>query len=257
MIPDMTSLVITRITLAMYVPSGTGRAVHQNRTAHGFVFNDESTVRDYIFSDGTVLRTEPLELFYLPKGSTYYTKTIIPGGCYAINFDAVFEAPPFSIRFRNAEPLVKPFKTAAREWRSQTACRQPIAMRSLYDIIYLLHCEQQKKYLPDARLHQIAPAVDKITADFTENSLSVAELASLCGISEAYFRRIFLDRFGVSPKEYIIAKRIDYARQLLESGQFSVAQTAVLCGYEEACHFSREFTKRVGVTPHEYKNLHV
>ena len=91
-------------------------------------------------------------------------------------------------------------------------------------------------------------------ADFTQNGLTVAQLAAHCGISEVYFRRIFLNKFGVSPKEYMINLRINYAKQLLQSGQCSVAQTAELCGYFETSHFSREFSKRVGMSPKEYKS---
>ena len=46
--------------------------------------------------------------------------------------------------------------------------------------------------------------------------------------------------FGKNPKEYLIEKRMSYAKQLLSSGQFSVSEVAQLCGYFEPCHFSRE-----------------
>ena len=75
----------------------------------------------------------------------------------------------------------------------------------------------------------------------------------MCNVSEAYFRRIFTEKYGISPKEYIINMRIDYAKQLLRSGQMSVSDTARACGYFEESHFSREFSKRVGVSPCEYK----
>ena len=127
-------------------------------------------------------------------------------------------------------------------------------MRAVYDIIFQINTELKRSYAPDAHLKVIAPALEKITADFTNNELTVAELAAMCNVSEAYFRRLFEAKFGVSPKEYIIDKRIGYARQLLETGEITVSQTAELCGYAEISHFSREFAKRVGVPPSEYKN---
>ena len=71
-----------------------------------------------------------------------------------------------------------------------------------------------------------------------------------------YLRRLFCDRFGMGPKEYVIERRLSYAVRLLESGQFSVGEIAGMCGYAEPCHFSREFSRRYGMSPNEYKNRH-
>lgn len=246
-------LTVTEIGLAMYVAPGRGSAIHENRPFHGLILNNPDDVKDYHFSDGTVLRTNGGDLFYLPKGSTYRVVSHKISGCYAINFDAEITDQPFTMHFRNNDALLKAFKTAAREWRLQTEFCYPNVMKSIYDIVCLIHQERQKQYTPDSMLVLLEPALNKIAADFTQNGLSVAELASLCNISEAYFRRIFLNKFGISPKEYLIRLRINYARQLLQSGHFSVAQTAEQCGYFEPSHFSREFTRHVGMSPNQYR----
>ena len=128
-------------------------------------------------------------------------------------------------------------------------------MRALYDGIYQMQKEEQKQYISGRHLSLIAPAIQEINRSFTENELSISKLAALCGISEVYFRRLFLNAFGVSPKEYIIQKRIEYAKTLLSSEAFSVSEVAALCGYAEPCHFSREFSKRVGMSPTQYGKL--
>jgi AraC-like DNA-binding protein len=72
-------------------------------------------------------------------------------------------------------------------------------------------------------------------------------------VSEVYLRKIFEKKFGVSPKEYMISLRMEYAKQLLSSGEVGVAEVAQMCGYAEPCHFSREFKKRFGISPKNYK----
>ena len=106
--------------------------------------------------------------------------------------------------------------------------------------------------MPSERLGMIAPAVEELEHNFTSKELTVAHLAKLCGMSEVYFRKIFLCNFGISPKEYMIGKRMEYARQLLTLGEFEVSVIAEMCGYREPCHFSREFKKRFGVSPKSY-----
>ena len=246
-------IVVKRIKVAVHVLPNTGRHVHYDRPSHGLVLNAGDSIRDYCFSDGRVMRTESGDLFYLPQNSSYHVKTIKPGGCYAINFDADFLDSPFSLSVRNAESLKKNFKTACEEWRTQSPARFAAAMRALYDAIYLIQKERALSYMPNNRHGLIAPAIEVLYRDFANRDLTVSSLASLCGISEVYFRKIFSRQFGVSPKDYIIQKRIDYAKQLLSTGEFDVSEVAILCGYCEPCHFSREFKRRAGVSPVEYR----
>jgi AraC-like DNA-binding protein len=197
------------------------------------------------------MRTSGSSLYYLPKGSSYHVKQQ-NGGCYAINFDADIFDEPFCITLRKSDQLRHNFKAAADSWKNNDSLRIALAMRTVYDSVCNAEKELRKKYLPKTQLSIIAPAVDIINQQFTDNSLSISSLASLCGISEVYFRKLFLNFFGVSPKEYVIQKRIDYAKNLLKSKNFSVSEIASLCGYTEPCHFSREFTKRVGIPPNQY-----
>ncbi len=246
------TIIITGISVAVYVAPNTGKHIHKNRPYHGLVLNDSSSVKDYIFDDGRIMRTDKNSLFYLPKGASYHVEQLHIGGCYAINFDAVLEDAPFCVPFRNTESLIHNFKAACDGWKNKSEHAILLAMRTLYDGIYQMQKAQKKQYVPKAQFSLIAPAVEKIESVFTQNDLNVSDLAALCGISEVYFRRLFLNTFGISPKEYIIQKRIEYAKTLLSSGDFLVSEVGLLCGYAEPCHFSREFFKRVGVTPIQY-----
>lgn len=251
------NITVSEIILAVQVLPGTGTAIHKNRPSHGFVLNDSESRKDYCFSDGTVLKTTENDLFYLPKGSSYEVKTITQGSCYAINFNADIEQSPFSINIRNNEKMLKIFKNAVKEWYAKTPFYQITIKKSVYEILIMLAREQQKNYLPGKKEQIIMPALEKINSDFTKPNLSIHNLAKICNVSEVYFRKIFIEKLGISPKEYIINTRINHAKDLLKSGMFSVSEVATLCGYAEPCHFSREFKKITGETPNNYKNSSV
>ena len=245
------NLAVTHIHVALYVPPNSGQRIHHDRPYHGLVLNRSSSVRDYIFDDGFVLHTEGHSLFYLPKGSSYHVETICSGGCFAINFDAELSDKPFSVSFRNAESLLQTFKAACDAWKAGEPYAKVLAMRAVYDAVYRAKQETQKQYVSASQRSLLAPAIAEI-----ENGKehSIAHLAELCGISQVYFRKLFLNFYGVSPKEYLIQKRMAYAKALLAEG-LSVSEVGVLCNYSEPCHFSREFTKRVGVAPSRYLTL--
>ena len=244
--------VITEISTAVYVAPNTGKHIHKDRPFHGFVLNDADVIRDYCFDNGYAMRTEGNSLFYLPKGSSYHVEQIRNGGCYAINFAADISDEPFCVMPRNVDYLLRNFKAATDAWKSKEPMRIAIAMRALYDAVCKSQKEIHKQYVPKTKRLFIAPAVDVMNQHFTDNDLSVSYLAALCGVSEVYFRKLFLNSFGVSPKEYMIQKRMDYAKNLLKSGDFSISEIATLCGYTESCHFSREFSKREGISPNQY-----
>jgi AraC-like DNA-binding protein len=153
---------------------------------------------------------------------------------------------------RNNDRLLHSFKDAVNLYMNRDELANAAMMRAVYEFIYCAQKEMKKRYIPSNRTSLIAPAIEAIESRFTDRAVTVSALADMCGMSEVYFRRLFLGVYGVSPKEYIIQKRIEYAKSLLRSGSFSVAQTAELCGYAEPCHFSREFTKRAGVAPSRY-----
>ncbi len=249
--------VITDIAAAVHVMPANHKDVHKNRPFHGLVLNEPNGKRDYYFSDGTVMHTEGSQLFYLPKGSSYRVEpieTALPNNCcYAINFYADISDTPFAMSFRDVEPIFKAFREATAAWRQQTEFSQMTVRKLLYEIILAAGAEQERRYTPSATERMIAPAIDKINSEFTRNDLSVSSLARDCGITESYFRRIFTEKLGVSPKEYIIRLRIGYAKDLLSVGGVSVSEAASICGYAEPTHFSREFSKRVGVSPARFK----
>lgn len=258
MLDTWDNTIVTNIKFAIYVNAGAGAHVHTNRDSYGLVINDSKANKIIHFSDGTLLKAGPYELHFLPKGSSYRVEQIDLGGCFAINFDLLEEInqPPFSLNFRNPEPINEIFKEAVSAWKEKKDFRNTIIRKCIYEIITKIRKEQKRNYVPTRKELLISPAIKYIEKNFTQNDISIKNLAKLCNVSEAYFRRIFTDKYSLSPKEYIIKLRLDYAKQLLKSGQFSASDIATMCGYFEPCHFSREFSKHIGLSPGNYIKKH-
>lgn len=247
--------VVSEIIAAEYVPAGEEEKIHYGSCpCHTFIMNDEEAVRDYCFADGTIVRAWENSIFSLPKDVKYYVRNVHDGGSYRIAFELVETVweKPFSLKLRNYHDVIKIFREAANVWK-QTDCYKTQCMKSVYDIILAIEKELNRNYIPNSRERMIAPAMEEMHARFTDNELSIAELAKRCGISDVYFRRLFHDSTGVNPREYIIRLRIQYAERLLKNGELSVAEVAASCGYVEVSSFSREFTKRMGISPSDYK----
>ena len=80
---------------------------------------------------------------------------------------------------------------------------------------------------------------------------SLDELIAQSGLSVRHFRRLCLERAGVSPKYLSRILRFRRAAEKMATlgGQPSWADFAVACGYYDQAHFIREFQEFAGCTP--------
>ena len=79
--------------------------------------------------------------------------------------------------------------------------------------------------------------------------IDLATLAKSCGLSFDSFRYSFKKEYGESPKSYLISRRLQKARQMLENGEQTCTQVAFACGFSDAAQFSTMFRQKYGVSP--------
>jgi AraC family transcriptional regulator len=85
-------------------------------------------------------------------------------------------------------------------------------------------------------------------------ALTLHDLAAVAHLSPYHFARRFKESTGLSPHRYIIARRIEWAKQLLrDDEELTLAQVAVRVGFWDQGHFTRHFKRLVGVTPGRFR----
>ena len=83
--------------------------------------------------------------------------------------------------------------------------------------------------------------------------LSVADMARQVGLGERRFRQVFESAVGCAPKRYMVSLQMQRAEELLRNTPFSIGAIAERLGYQNAFHFSREFSKHAGVPPSRFR----
>lgn len=86
-------------------------------------------------------------------------------------------------------------------------------------------------------------------------SISVNELSYYVGVNRSYLCRLFKEKLGVSPKQYIRSFRMNAAAKLLEETNLSIGQIAQTSGYEDQLYFSTAFRAFFGHSPTEHRNI--
>ncbi len=194
---------------------------------------------------------DPNHVCILPAGCSYAWKSS-GGECLMIEFDAPgTDCQIFSFRIKDPSQFIGLFCRIEKMRMSEG--RNFSCLSDLYRLLSLFLDERNVDYAYSHRFKLIAPAVGYMREHFAEPDFSVGALFERASVSEAYFRRIFLSTYGVSPAGYLQMLRMNKAAELLKSDYGSVSAVAEAVGYRSLYHFSKMFKQYFGICPTEYK----
>lgn len=95
---------------------------------------------------------------------------------------------------------------------------------------------------------QVLRAQEIIDAGLDGN-VALATIARECGLSVSHFSRAFRQSTGMPPHAWLLQRRIDTAKTLLADRKLVLAEVALQCGFADQSHFTRVFSRNVGVSP--------
>ena len=241
---NLKNAVITEISSAftVYSPRGNDRRI-QNRKCYGISFCADGQItyihkgKEYVSNRDTAI--------ILPKGESYFIRSDKTGYFPVINFDTK--------DFLCDTVAAIPTNNTARLIADYEKIKKHICFESSHAQIFSIFYGILNMLTDDNAPHELQGAIELIQNSYTCKSLNNSSLARECKISEVYFRKLFLKRFGISPKQYVIEIRLENAKRLLAEGELSIAQISESCGFSNQYHFSRLFKEREGMTPTEYR----
>jgi AraC family transcriptional regulator len=79
-------------------------------------------------------------------------------------------------------------------------------------------------------------------------------MAAVVGLNPYHFARQFKAATGMPPHQYVIARRVERAKQLLQAGTaVSLTEVSLRAGFSDQSQFTRHFKRLVGVTPGQFQ----
>lgn len=223
----------------------------ESRKSHGFIFKIKGYA-DYVFEDKS-LRVNEGEMIFLPKGSSYkYTTYTQKGNLYtSINFEAYFDNREIGVysldNFYGVSYITQSFSEL---WKFGDLSDKYKCISIFYDLMSYISRIEYLRSLDKRKYSLIDPAVEYLKKNIYNSTFKINKLHHLCGISDTYFRKIFMSRFNMSPQEYVITQRISYAKSIIESGDYkTIREVSELVGYNDPLYFSKAFRKIYGFSP--------
>jgi AraC-like DNA-binding protein len=98
---------------------------------------------------------------------------------------------------------------------------------------------------------QLRLSLDLIDSRLTGRP-SLFELAALLNVSTRYFCRAFRISTGFSPHQYILRRRVEFARSLIEAGRMSLSEIAVAVGFVDHAQMTATFRRVLNATPSRF-----
>lgn len=105
-------------------------------------------------------------------------------------------------------------------------------------------------------LQELFPVARYIEKHYAE-SVSMAEMAELAGLSSTHFNRRFRQLLRMTPNEYLRSVRIQAAQRLLATTSRSLSEIALEVGYTDQSHLTRRFRAVTGMTPAAWRKRFV
>ena len=104
--------------------------------------------------------------------------------------------------------------------------------------------------LPRAKLRAVVEYVE----EHLDASPTLEQLAAVARLSPYHFARQFKAATGLPPHQYVIARRVERAKQLLQGdGDLSLAEITARAGFSDQSQFSHHFKRVVGATPAQFR----
>jgi len=170
---------------------------------------------------------------------------------YVVHFDINGNIPKEIEIFtplNNANIFKNLFHSIYVAWSSKQTGYQYAATSLFYKIMEQL----QKLYFERilfTSTQKFKYIVEYIHEHFTDSELSIAGISEMAGMSDTYIRKLFKNKFSITPQKYISNLRISYAEELLRSGYYTVEQAAEKSGFSDPKYFSTVVKKAKGLPP--------
>jgi iron complex transport system substrate-binding protein len=168
----------------------------------------------------------------------------------------LMEHSPFEMCFsgRMAKPafFAAQFSAMADVWRQPSPLNQLLLKRIFYAIIHEFYQELLTDRAREAQPDVFEKAKQHLQNHFSQPN-SIQLLADTLGVKRATLHRQFKRNMGLSPQQYIMQLRLDFACAALADGSMSIDEIAASSGLRDKSYFSRVFKQKYGVSPGAYR----
>lgn len=231
--------------------------ISKNRTYNGLVYLLSGSM-EITFNDGKTFTAKEDDIIIQREGDCYKLQAVGGNAEYVVvsysvdNKQTVLELLGsnriFSVSQRKKTRSL--FEKVALESKSSSFLSKTLSRELVQEIL----CEIFRETHPQlsSLKHTPLESAKLYIEEFYDKEIKISELSKTHGYSPSRFRTVFKEEFKVSPVQYLTSVRIERAKEMLESGLFTIEEVALSCGFINVYYFSKVFKKETGLTPGKF-----
>lgn len=206
--------------------------------------------------DAVIVRSQKTRVPFIKTCHANVTELVVPV-FGATGYDGAFFFGPF--RMKGALPAYPKTASFFRalpvvDGRTFAAARTALTLLGMYtarerDVIEL---RERTRGITNPKIVRAMQAIESNIA----GAVRVSAIAKSAGVSPSRFVHLFKEKTGVTFTDYVIMRKMERAKRLLEASSLSVTDVAFECGYANQSYFSTAFRKAAGMTPKAYQKQH-
>lgn len=195
-------------------------------------------------------------VYIIPKSNNadYYIERTIPGDCIDIFFDTdvTLNENLIVFDFKENKKIQDLFQKIYKHWITKPSGYYFKCMSMTYEILYEI-ISKSEQYSPKNKYRKIEKGIEYLHNNLYTN-IDYKMPSELCGISYTYFKKLFIEKFGVPPVQYVNNIRLERSSELLLTNKHSIGEISKMCGFENVYYFSKKFKEKYQLSPMTYKN---
>lgn len=156
---------------------------------------------------------------------------------------------------RNSREIFSYLDTLVREIRQRAADYSFVCQNLTELILVYIARNTNQNFLaaPTRKASRECRMVEQYINENFAQDITLETLSSLVHINKYYLVHAFKNYKGMSPINYLIQKRVEEARHLLEATNYPVTKIGEITGFSSQSYFSQTFRKITGVSPNTYR----
>lgn len=158
---------------------------------------------------------------------------------------------------RPGDPVVQHLTASILSSADRFDRASELLRQHIHSALTVYRCAGRESRPGISRRGQLAPwqvrrATEMLRAHI-DKAIPLHELARACSLSVSHFNRAFRQTTGQPPHQWLMTERIGVAVSLLNDGTLSLTEIAHRCGFSDQAAFTRNFKRRKGMAPGQFR----
>ena len=176
---------------------------------------------------------------------SFYTKEKIDESIFNHNVRIIYPNSPSFIE----NLFVKAFNSFLKQGPTWKIDVKSIILNILSVFLNQYYFKKLSRKIPS----YLIEAIERIDSNIFDDNISITDLAKDLNLSPNYFSRAFKQYLGVTPKRYILDKKLTSAATLLASTDKTISEICELSGINDPSYFNIVFKEKFGMPPGQYR----